>query len=48
VAGKDGPAIKRTLDGIPDPLGTFYRYALPRSILHRTGRTAGNTENSPQ
>jgi F420-non-reducing hydrogenase small subunit len=48
VAGKDGPAIKRTLDGIPDPLGTFYRYALPRSILHRSGRTAGNTENSPQ
>ncbi len=25
--------IDRTLDGIPDPVGTFYRYGLPASLL---------------
>jgi F420-non-reducing hydrogenase small subunit len=25
--------IERTLDGIPDPVGTFYRYGLPASLL---------------
>lgn len=25
--------IERTLDGIPDPIGTFYRYGLPASLL---------------
>ena len=25
--------IRRVMEGIPDPVGTFYRYALPRSIL---------------
>jgi F420-non-reducing hydrogenase small subunit len=33
VAAKDEPAIAATLDGIPDPVGTFYRYGLPHSIL---------------
>lgn len=27
------PDIDRTLDGIPDPVGTFYRYGLPASLL---------------
>jgi F420-non-reducing hydrogenase small subunit len=43
VAAKDETAIQRTLDGIPDPLGTFYRYALPRSILRRSGYAAAET-----
>jgi F420-non-reducing hydrogenase small subunit len=40
MAGKDETAINRTLDGIPDPIGTFYRYALPCSILRRGECTA--------
>lgn len=35
VAAKDERAIDEALDGIPDPLGTFYRYALPHSLLRR-------------
>jgi F420-non-reducing hydrogenase small subunit len=34
ISGRDETEISRTLDGIPDPLGTFYRYALPHSMLH--------------
>ncbi len=32
---KDDPGIDRTLEGIPDPVGTFYRYGLARSLLGR-------------
>jgi F420-non-reducing hydrogenase small subunit len=35
VAGDDVAGIDRTLDGIPDPVGTFYRYSLPASFLER-------------
>jgi len=35
VAAKDEDAIERTLAGIPDPVGTFYRYGLAKSILRR-------------
>ncbi len=31
--------IERILEGIPDPVGLFYRYSLPASLLHRR---AGN------
>jgi hypothetical protein len=27
--------IDRIFDGIPDPVGTFYRYSLPASFLER-------------
>jgi hypothetical protein len=27
--------IDKTLSGIPDPVGTFYRYALAGSLLRR-------------
>ncbi|MGD1032105.1 MAG: oxidoreductase [Opitutaceae bacterium] len=47
VSAKDEPAINRTLDGIPDPLGTFYRYALPRSILRRNAAAGATAEVSP-
>jgi F420-non-reducing hydrogenase small subunit len=33
IVPKDVESIERVLDGIPDPIGTFYRYGLARSIL---------------
>ena len=35
VAGRTPEEIEPTLQGIPDPVGTFYRYALPASLLRR-------------
>jgi F420-non-reducing hydrogenase small subunit len=35
VAGKEEKDINGVLSGIPDPVGTFYRYALARSLLRR-------------
>lgn len=35
IAPKDEKGIDEVLAGIPDPVGTFYRYALPKSILRR-------------
>ncbi|MBN2506534.1 MAG: oxidoreductase [Verrucomicrobia bacterium] len=35
VAAKDEDGIRKTLAGIPDPVGTFYRYGLAKSILRR-------------
>jgi F420-non-reducing hydrogenase small subunit len=32
---EDEEAIDRALDGIPDPIGTFYRYGLAGSLLRR-------------
>jgi F420-non-reducing hydrogenase small subunit len=36
--GSDEVAIDRILDSIPDPVGTFYRYGLPKSLLRRRTR----------
>jgi F420-non-reducing hydrogenase small subunit len=35
VAPKEEPEIDRVLAGIPDPVGTFYRYGLAKSMLRR-------------
>ena len=35
VAAKDEKEIAQVLAGIPDPVGTFYRYGLPKSLLRR-------------
>jgi F420-non-reducing hydrogenase small subunit len=35
IVPKDDESIEKVLDGIPDPIGTFYRYGLARSILRR-------------
>jgi len=35
VAPKDEAGINAVLAAIPDPVGTFYRYALPKSLLRR-------------
>ena len=35
VAPKEEDDINRVLEGIPDPVGTFYRYGLAKSLLRR-------------
>jgi F420-non-reducing hydrogenase small subunit len=35
VAPKEESEINRVLQGIPDPIGTFYRYGLAKSLLRR-------------
>ncbi|MCX7880011.1 MAG: oxidoreductase [Ignavibacteria bacterium] len=35
VDAKTEPEIDEILNGIPDPVGTFYRYGLAKSTLHR-------------
>jgi F420-non-reducing hydrogenase small subunit len=35
AAGDDVAGIDKTLDGVVDPVGTFYRYSLPASFLER-------------
>ena len=35
IAARDEAAINEVLDGIPDPVGTFYRYSLPKSLIRR-------------
>ncbi len=35
IAAKEEAEITKTLEGIPDPVGTFYRYGLARSLLRR-------------
>jgi F420-non-reducing hydrogenase small subunit len=35
ISARDDAAIGSVLDGIPDPVGTFYRYGLPKSLIRR-------------
>lgn len=35
IDAKEEDEIERILEGIPDPVGTFYRYSLPSSLLRR-------------
>jgi F420-non-reducing hydrogenase small subunit len=35
VAPKEEADINKVLAGIPDPIGTFYRYGLAKSLLRR-------------
>jgi F420-non-reducing hydrogenase small subunit len=35
VGSREDAEIVKILDSIPDPIGTFYRYSLPVSMLHR-------------
>jgi len=35
IEAKDEEGINQTLTGIPDPVGTFYRYGLAKSLLRR-------------
>jgi F420-non-reducing hydrogenase small subunit len=44
VAPKEAAEIDRVLAGIPDPIGTFYRYGLPKSMLRRKVNLAAPSE----
>jgi F420-non-reducing hydrogenase small subunit len=35
IDSKDPAEVEHILDGIPDPAGTFYRFSLAHSLLHR-------------
>ena len=35
IESKDEAGINKVLEGIPDPVGTFYRYGLAKSLLRR-------------
>jgi F420-non-reducing hydrogenase small subunit len=35
LAPKEEAPIRQLLEGIPDPVGTFYRYGLAKSLLRR-------------
>jgi F420-non-reducing hydrogenase small subunit len=51
LVGSDDPEeIDRILDGIPDPVGTFYRYSLPASLLRRApmARSVSAPADTPQ
>ena len=42
LQAKEEKDIARALDGIPDPVGTFYRYGLPTSRLRRKVNLSAN------
>jgi F420-non-reducing hydrogenase small subunit len=44
VAAKEETEIAQTLAGIPDPVGTFYRYGLAKSLLRRKVDLPDNQE----
>jgi len=46
VGSRDEGEIDRILESIPDPVGTFYRYSLPASLLRRRTLEAVATDGS--
>jgi len=46
IGSNDAAEIERILADIPDPVGTFYRYSLPASLLRRR-RFAAVKEGRP-
>ena len=46
IASRDEEEIDRTLAGIPDPVGTFYRYGLAKSLLRRRADRTAETEEA--
>ena len=47
LAAKDEEDINQALAGIPDPVGTFYRYGLAQSLLRRRVDLQGGRAGSP-
>jgi F420-non-reducing hydrogenase small subunit len=47
IDSKEERKITETLDRIVDPIGTFYRYSLPASFMHRRYQPAGNRGKKP-
>jgi len=48
VEAKEEKAIANTLDGIPDPIGAFYRYGLAKSLLRRKVNLGANGGPQPR
>lgn len=48
VAAKEEEGIAATLEGIPDPVGTFYRYGLARSLLRLKANMPATAPGQPQ
>jgi F420-non-reducing hydrogenase small subunit len=48
IAAKDEAGIDKVLEGIPDPVGTFYRYGLAKSILRRKVDLSADQVPSPK
>jgi F420-non-reducing hydrogenase small subunit len=47
VAGKTENEISRTLDGIPDPIGAFYKFGMAKGLLRRNANSeTSRTEQS--
>jgi len=46
VKATDEAEIGRVLAGIPDPVGTFYRYGLPKSLLRRKVNLTTNEQEA--
>jgi F420-non-reducing hydrogenase small subunit len=44
MAAKDDQEIRGILAGIPDPVGTFYRYGLGKSLLRRKANLPVETD----
>lgn len=44
LAGDDEASIDRGLEGIPDPVGTFYRYGLAKSMLRGSPKLLSESE----
>jgi F420-non-reducing hydrogenase small subunit len=43
IDSEDPVDIERIIsEGIPDPIGTFYRFSLPHSQLRRSAKETGN------
>ena len=48
IVAKEENEIDQVLDGIPDPIGTFYRYSLPRTLLRRKVNLKDDQVPSPK
>jgi F420-non-reducing hydrogenase small subunit len=46
IEAKDEAGINQVLEGIPDPVGTFYRYGLAKSLLRRKVDLSANQGSS--
>jgi len=44
IDSKDEREISRIVNGVQDPLGCFYRFGLPKSLLHRTRTRSADSE----
>ena len=48
IAPKDEAGINQVLEGIPDPVGSFYRYGMAKSLLRRKVDLSSDQVQSPK